>query len=111
MLQAVGPMAMWRYAVGSALDVAADPDDHARVVVALRDAMTRAVRRLPMRQREVVVLRFILDLSITDTASALGTTEGTVKSHTARALARMRELLTEARDIRQPISAEVRHVD
>ena len=60
---------------------------------AQRDVMSRAVRRLPDRQREVIVLRFYLDLSIAQTAAALGSSEGTVKSHTARALTRMRELL------------------
>lgn len=63
-----------------------------------RDTMTRAVRRLPARQREVLVLRFVLDLSVAETASALGSSEGAVKSHTARALARMRQLLAERAD-------------
>ena|SRR6201993_605842 len=58
-----------------------------------RDTLTRAVRRLPRRQREVVVLRFLLDLSVAQTASALGTSEGAVKTYTARALARLRALL------------------
>lgn len=76
-----------------------------------REAMTQAVRRLPARQREVVVLRFFLDLSITQTAAALGASEGTVKSHTARALARMREFLAEPDAAPRIDSAEVRHVD
>jgi RNA polymerase sigma factor (sigma-70 family) len=59
-----------------------------------RDAMTAAVRRLPRRQREVLVLRFFLDLSVAETAAALGMGEGTVKAYTARALARMRELVS-----------------
>jgi RNA polymerase sigma-70 factor (sigma-E family) len=63
--------------------------------VVQRDVVSRAVRRLPDRQREVIVLRFFLDLSVAETAAALGSSEGTVKSHTARALARMRELLGE----------------
>jgi RNA polymerase sigma factor (sigma-70 family) len=57
------------------------------------DAITRAVRLLPREQREVVACRFVLDLSVQATADALGLPEGTVKSSTARALARMRELL------------------
>jgi RNA polymerase sigma-70 factor (sigma-E family) len=58
-----------------------------------RDTLTRAVRRLPRRQREVVVLRFFLDLSVTQTAKALGTSEGTVKAYGARALTHLRALL------------------
>jgi RNA polymerase sigma-70 factor (sigma-E family) len=58
-----------------------------------RDTMAAAVRRLPRRQREVIALRFILDLSVAETATVLGTSEGTVKAYTARALARMRKLL------------------
>jgi RNA polymerase sigma-70 factor (sigma-E family) len=75
--------------------------------VAQRDVMSRAVRRLPDRQREVIVLRFFLDLSIAQTAAALGSSEGTVKSHTARALARMRELLGESDAVSMNVSAEV----
>jgi RNA polymerase sigma-70 factor (sigma-E family) len=66
-------------------------DESGRVLE--RDALARAVRVLPRRQREVVALRFFLDLSVADTASALQCSEGAVKGYTARALARMRELL------------------
>jgi RNA polymerase sigma-70 factor (sigma-E family) len=76
---------------------------------AQRDVMSRAVRRLPDRQREVIVLRFFLGLSIAQTAAALGSSEGTVKSHTARALARMRELLgeSESQTVSLNVAAEV----
>lgn len=69
--------------------------------VAGRDAVIGALARLPLRQREVLVLRFYADLSVAETAEATGTSEGTVKSNTSRALARMRELLAE------PIGVEV----
>ena len=55
----------------------------------LRDALTK----LPARQRATVVLRYWADASVTETAAALGCTEGTVKSQTARALSTLRELL------------------
>jgi RNA polymerase sigma-70 factor (sigma-E family) len=60
-----------------------------------RDAIVQAARRLPQTQREVLGCRFLMDLTVSDTAIALGIPEGTVKSYTARALARMRELLAE----------------
>lgn len=53
--------------------------------------------RLPRRQREVLVLRYYSDLSVAETAKALGINEGTVKSHTARGLAALRTGLEEGR--------------
>ena len=76
----------------------ADPTD--RVVE--QESLTRVLRLLPTRQREVIVLRFYVDLTIADTATALGCSEGTVKSYTNRALARLRELLNEPQEVRKP---------
>lgn len=45
----------------------------------------RAVARLPRRQREVVVLRYLLDLNTAETATTLRINEGTVKSELSRA--------------------------
>jgi RNA polymerase sigma-70 factor (sigma-E family) len=89
------------------VDIVADPLE--RLIE--RDTMTRAVRRLPPRQREVVVFRFFLDLSVAETAAALGVSEGAVKSHTARALGRMRDLLAQRHPVSGDVSAEVRHAD
>lgn len=52
-----------------------------------------ALDRLPARQRATVVLRYFGDLSVADTARALGCSEGTVKSQTAKAVETLRELL------------------
>jgi RNA polymerase sigma factor (sigma-70 family) len=52
-----------------------------------------ALAELPARARAVVVLRYWEDLSIEQTADALGCSRGTVKSHAARALGVLRERL------------------
>jgi len=58
---------------------------------ALRDAMWRAVMRLPARQRAMVVLRYYEDLSEVQTAEVLGVSVGTVKSAVSRALGKLRD--------------------
>ncbi len=52
-----------------------------------------AVRALPDRQREVVVLRYLLDLSTADTAATLDISEGSVKTHLHRALGALERAL------------------
>ncbi|UAL32031.1 SigE family RNA polymerase sigma factor [Nocardioides rotundus] len=61
-----------------------------------RPAIVDALRQLPPRQRAVIVLRYFDDLTVADTAQALDVSEGTVKSQTSDALARLRTLLGEA---------------
>lgn len=68
--------------------------DHADAVVD-RDAIVRAVKLLAPRQREVVVLRYFADLSVAETAAAIGASPGTIKTHTSRALARLRGMLAD----------------
>jgi RNA polymerase sigma-70 factor (sigma-E family) len=63
--------------------------DHAQTVTD-RDALVREVAKLPERQRVVVTLRYLLDLSDADIADALGCRESTVRVHAARALAALR---------------------
>jgi RNA polymerase sigma-70 factor (sigma-E family) len=58
-----------------------------------RDLLMRAARELPPGQRAVLVLRYFDDLSVQETATALGITTGTVKSQTSRALASLRAAL------------------
>jgi RNA polymerase sigma-70 factor (sigma-E family) len=61
-----------------------------------RPTVVGALGLLPPRQRAVIVLRFYEDLSVGQAATALGCSEGTVKSQTHDALARLRELLGES---------------
>jgi RNA polymerase sigma-70 factor (sigma-E family) len=58
-----------------------------------RPMMLDALRALPPRQRAVVVLRFYEDLTVEQTADALGISAGTVKSQTAHAMTKLRALL------------------
>ena len=58
-----------------------------------RHAVVAALRSLPPRQREALVLRFYLDLSEEQVASAMHISLGAVKSHTARGKAALRSAL------------------
>jgi RNA polymerase sigma-70 factor (sigma-E family) len=55
--------------------------------------LREALAAVPPRQRAVLVLRFWADLSVEQTAEALGCSTGNVKSQTARGLATLREAL------------------
>jgi len=61
---------------------------------------------LPIRQRAVLVLRYFEDLSVEETADALGCSTGTVKSQTHHALNKLREALGPAADVK-----EIDHAD
>jgi len=67
-------------AVGAAAEDDAVVRDEHRLVA-------DAVRRLPRRQRECIVLRYYLDLSEAEIAAALGVSPGSVKTHAHRGLA------------------------
>jgi RNA polymerase sigma factor (sigma-70 family) len=59
-----------------------------------REALMTALASLTARQRATVVLRFFEDYTVEQTAAAMNCSVGTVKSQTARALPRLREMLT-----------------
>jgi RNA polymerase sigma-70 factor (sigma-E family) len=61
--------------------------------VATRHTLVEALRRVPPRQRAVLVLRFLDGLDVAATAEALGCREGTVKSQCSAGLATLRTLL------------------
>jgi len=58
-----------------------------------RSAVVSALRTLPPRQREALVLRYYGDLSEAQIASTMGISRGAVKSHTARAMSSLRSVL------------------
>jgi RNA polymerase sigma-70 factor (sigma-E family) len=60
-----------------------------------RDRLLAALRRVPSRQRAVLVLRFWDDQSIEQTAHTLGTSTGNVKSQTSRGLSTLRAAMAE----------------
>ena len=71
------------------LGVSADTVDRIGVRLELREALAQ----LPRRQREVVVLRYLADLSEADVAAALQCSAGTVKQHASRGLDALRTRL------------------
>ena len=60
-----------------------------------------ALGRLPVRDRAVLALRYLEDLSVRDVAAALDLPEGTVKSQSSRALTRLQELLAPTQPTRE----------
>jgi RNA polymerase sigma-70 factor (sigma-E family) len=58
-----------------------------------RPTVICVLRALPPRQREALVLRFYLDLSEEQAASAMGISQGALRSHTAGAMAALRNVL------------------
>lgn len=66
--------------------------------VATRTALVDALRKVPARQRAVLVLRYLEGLDVAGTAAALGCSEGTVKSQTSHGLAALRGILGESLD-------------
>ena len=69
--------------------------DDATMAAARRDAVLDAMRELPERQREVLALRYYLELSEAEIAEALGISRGAVKSHASRGAAALRTLLSD----------------
>ena len=92
-----GPAALRAYPAGLLADRAQSSaeteamlqDDHRAVVLALK--------QLPARQREALVLRYWLSLRETEIAAAMGISCGAVKSHTSRGMAALSRVLEERR--------------
>ena len=66
--------------------VAEDASD----ALVVREALVAALKKLPRRQREAVALRYLGDLSEQETATAMGVSPGSVKTHLSRGLGALR---------------------
>jgi RNA polymerase sigma-70 factor (sigma-E family) len=74
-------------------EVALGSHDHTATISqdpALDDSLVAALRQLPVRQRQVIALRLLLDLDTATTAEMLGTSSSTVTTHLHRAIAALR---------------------
>jgi RNA polymerase sigma-70 factor (sigma-E family) len=67
--------------------------EHGALTLLERSAVIAALRELPERQREAIVLRYYADLSEADIAAAMKISRGAVKSHTSRGMAALRAAL------------------
>ena len=72
----------------------ADRPDERALQAETSDEVMAALRRLPQRQQEVLVLRYYSELSEAEIAEALGISRGAVKSHSSRGVAALRQRLT-----------------
>ncbi len=67
--------------------------EHGALVLLERHAVVAALRDLPDRQREAIVLRYYADLTEAEIAATMGISRGAVKSHTSRGMLALRSAL------------------
>lgn len=89
----------WRWLSGDAQELELEnaagndrPEHNAKTDAAMA-TLEQALQGLPMRQQQVFLLRNWEELSVTDTATAMGCSEGSVKTHYSRAVHKLREQL------------------
>jgi RNA polymerase sigma-70 factor (sigma-E family) len=71
--------------------------DEEALVSERRTRVLDALRGLPERQREVLALRYYLDLSEAEIAETLGISRGAVKSHASRGVSALRTVMEDVR--------------
>ena len=86
---------LWRRAWKRRERTMASPPEAATVDDTVIDTTWAAVRSLPPRQRTAVALRFYADLTVAETATIMGCSTGSVKTHTSRALVKLKQTLSE----------------
>ena len=84
-----------RHAPAAAPDTASA--EQSALLALEHESVLAALRELPVRQREVLVLRYYLDLSEADIADTVGISRGAVKSHASRGIAALRSQLEATR--------------
>ncbi len=84
-----------RQLTGIAGDLPGESAESAALISEEHRQVLAAIRRLPSRQREALVLRYYLDLDEAEIALSMRISRGTVKSTTSRALAALGRLLGE----------------
>jgi RNA polymerase sigma factor (sigma-70 family) len=67
--------------------------EHGALTLLERSTVVSALRGLPDRQRQAIVLRYYADMSEAEIADAMKISRGAVKSHTARGMAALRAAL------------------
>jgi len=72
----------------------------------LREHLDRAIDELPRDQREVFILREMMDLPFSEIAASVGAPEGTVKSRMSLALQKLREALATFYEAGPPTAGE-----
>jgi len=75
---------------GGSFEVAAEDQGNTRQEA---EDLWRAVRTLGKKDQQIIYLRYFLDLSVDETAEAMGLVQGTVKSRLHRALNRLRKVI------------------
>jgi RNA polymerase sigma-70 factor (sigma-E family) len=85
---------IWRRRERSTAELPDAPFPADGVEVDGAERLRKALQELPPRMRAAVVFRYYYDLGVTETAQALGCSEGNVKSQTSRALEKLRTVLT-----------------
>lgn len=70
----------------------------------IMQVIQQGIAQLPMRQREAFMLRYYQDMDVAETAYAMGCSEGSVKTHTSRAIKALSQYLE-----KQGIDAQVLH--
>lgn len=81
---------MWRHAWKRRERSMPSPPETEMVEPTPIDTTWALVQALPVRQRTAIALRFYADLTVAETADAMGCSQGTVKTHTSRAIAKLR---------------------
>jgi RNA polymerase sigma-70 factor (sigma-E family) len=86
-----------RHHASSRTDVDADPAADELVLQESQREVVEALRTLPLRQRDCLVLRYYLELSVPDIAETLGVSPNSVKTHLQRGLAALEKRLETTR--------------